>query len=154
MTGMTEPVELDDLDFDAFYRGAPLVPGVEHTGVPWDIGEDTVVDSALYHCLSEERRLLYVAALHRAAKAGALLNLLCFADGDLDGVPAPLPVSEDSLRSTLVAGGWAITDLRYGTLSAKADAMRDPDGLYSENAMTDDKGRILLPIWVVQAHRV
>lgn len=26
-------------DFDAFYRGAPLAPGLQHNGIPWDIGQ-------------------------------------------------------------------------------------------------------------------
>ncbi|MFI9385001.1 class I SAM-dependent methyltransferase [Kutzneria sp. NPDC052558] len=25
-------------DYDAFYRGAPLAPGLKHNGIPWDIG--------------------------------------------------------------------------------------------------------------------
>jgi hypothetical protein len=40
------------------------------------------------------------------------------------------------------------------TVNGGQQTMRDPDSPYRENAMTDDKGRIKLPIWVVQAHRV
>ena len=36
---------------------------------------DTVVDSALYHCLDDDRRQAYIAALYRATRPGARLHL-------------------------------------------------------------------------------
>ena len=47
---------------------------------------DTVVDSALYHCLDEEGRQAYIAALYRATRPGARLHLSCFSDGNINGV--------------------------------------------------------------------
>ncbi|MEV6558647.1 class I SAM-dependent methyltransferase [Nocardia sp. NPDC051756] len=114
---------------------------------------DTVLDSALYHCLADEHRTQYAAALHRATKPGARLNMLCFSDQTIGGVPSPLPVSEKNIRDTLTAGGWAITDLTSGELLALTEPSREFVEQYP-NAATDDKGRIAMPIWIVQADRV
>ena len=70
---------------------------------------DTVVDSALYHCLDEEGQQAYIAALYRATRPGARLHLSCFSDGNVNGVIAPMGhVPETNLRDTLTANGWRI----------------------------------------------
>ncbi|WP_405164887.1 class I SAM-dependent methyltransferase [Nocardia sp. NBC_01499] len=114
---------------------------------------DTVLDSALYHCLTTEQRTMYIAALHRATKPNALLNILCFSDETIDGTPAPLPVSQTNIRDTLTTGGWAITDLTSGKLLAATDSIREFAAQHP-NAATDDHGRTLMPIWIVQAKRM
>ena len=35
------------IDYEAFYQGAPLLPGIPHDGVPWDIGAPQPVVVAL-----------------------------------------------------------------------------------------------------------
>ncbi|MEU0655416.1 cytochrome P450 [Streptomyces albogriseolus] len=57
---------------------------------------DTVVDSALYHCLNEENQRNYVAALHRATRPGAKLHLFCFSKE----LPRPSPSSSGSASRT------------------------------------------------------
>lgn len=114
---------------------------------------DTVLDSALYHCLTDADRGRYVRALHRATKPGARLNMLCFSDQTINGVPSPLPVPESNIRDTLTAGGWAITDLTSGELLALTEPSREFVEQYP-NAAPDDRGRIAMPIWIVQANRV
>lgn len=66
---------------------------------------NTVLDSGLYHCLGEERRTEYAAALHRVTRAGAQLYLLCFADTDSPGFRLPMQVNQDNLRTHL-GGHW------------------------------------------------
>ncbi|HEV8623201.1 MAG TPA: class I SAM-dependent methyltransferase, partial [Acidimicrobiia bacterium] len=39
---------------------------------------DSVLDGACYHCLDEDARHAYAAALHRATRPDALLTLFCF----------------------------------------------------------------------------
>ena len=51
---------------------------------------DTVVDSALYHCLDEDGQQAYIAGLYRATRPGARLHLWCFSDGNINGVIAPM----------------------------------------------------------------
>ena len=46
---------------------------------------DTVVDSALYHCLDDEGQQAYIAALYRVTRPGARLHLSCFSDGNVNG---------------------------------------------------------------------
>jgi SAM-dependent methyltransferase len=70
---------------------------------------DTVVDSALYHCLDENGQQAYIAALYRATRPGARLHLSCFSDGNINGVIAPMGhVPEANIRDTLTANGWRI----------------------------------------------
>lgn len=71
---------------------------------------DTVLDSALYHCLTDAQRTAYVAALHRVTLSGAQLHLLCFADVGNEGLGLPMGVSQDDLRTHL-AGQWHIRDI-------------------------------------------
>ncbi|HET9874218.1 MAG TPA: class I SAM-dependent methyltransferase [Mycobacterium sp.] len=70
---------------------------------------DTVVDSALYHCLDDDGRLAYAAGLHRATRPGARWHLFCFSDGNVNGVIAPAAVvPESNIRDTLTGAGWRI----------------------------------------------
>src|SRR6476619_2910525 len=97
-----------------------LNPTAGSAGVTFDVSDatdrtgydgrfDTVVDSALYHCLDEDGRQAYAAALYRATRPGARLHLSCFSDGNINGVIAPMgAVPEDNIRDTLTANGWRI----------------------------------------------
>ncbi len=92
---------------------------------------DTVIDSALYHCLNDDGRRSYAAALHRATRPGARLHLFCFSDGNVNGVIAPLgAVPEANIRDTLTANGWRINFLGPTTYLANTSALaRDADSL-------------------------
>ncbi|ATL68695.1 class I SAM-dependent methyltransferase [Nocardia terpenica] len=114
---------------------------------------DTVLDSALYHCLAEEQRAQYITALHRVTKPGARLNMLCFSDRTIGGLPAPLPVPENNIRDTLATGGWTITDLHHGELTAVTESAREFVTQHPD-VVTDPKGRVLMPVWIVQAQRL
>ena len=43
---------------------------------------DTVIDSGLFHCLDDDGRRSYAAAVHRATRSGATLLLSCFSDAN------------------------------------------------------------------------
>ena len=82
---------------------------------------DTVIDSALYHCLDDEGRQAYAAGLYRATRPGARLHLSCFSDGNVNGVIAPMgAVPEANIRDTLTANGWRIDFLGPTTYLANA----------------------------------
>ena len=86
---------------------------------------DTVVDSALYHCLDDEARQAYIAALYRVTRPGARLHLSCFSDGNVNGVIAPTGnVPESNLRDTLTANGWRIDFLGPTTYLGNAVGFR------------------------------
>lgn len=145
--------------------------GVEVTFVRSDaialteLGErrfDTVLDSALYHCLDDEQRQSYATALHRVTAPGARLHLLCFADID-EGLNFPMMVSQENLRANL-GTHWDIQDIRRAsyTTSLTTDvfsrigeqAMANLGfGIDTERVRHDEHGRILGPVWQVRATR-
>ena len=113
---------------------------------------DTVLDSALYHCLPEEARTAYAAALHRVTKPGATLHLLCFAD------ESPAAVSQDNLRSHLDQH-WRITGIDLFHYSAAVDKPtaehlfdRVSPGI-ADKLGTDEQGRRTFPMWHLRAER-
>jgi hypothetical protein len=138
---------------------------------------DTVIDSALYHCLDDDVHQAYIAGLYRATRAGARLHLWCFSDGNVNGIIAPrASVTESGLRDTLTANGWRIDFLGPTTYLANsagfagneefAETMADrmpPEVLaqMSEIRSRFDRiadllvdERVHLPMTVVHAHRV
>jgi SAM-dependent methyltransferase len=139
---------------------------------------DTVVDSALFHCLEGEGRQRYAAGLYRATRPGARLHLYCFSQGNVNGIIAPMgSVSESEIRDILTANGWRIDFLGPTTYLANTagfgtgeqdipQAMADqlpPESLEHMremrmrfNAISEllDDDRVHLPFTVVHAHRV
>ena len=139
---------------------------------------DTVIDSALYHCLEQEGRRAYAAALHRATRSGARWFLYCFSGANVNGVIAPMEaVPEKDLRNTLRSAGWHIDFLgpttyigntagftgSFGKLPAavlqrmpagQAEQMRRMAERMATILPLVDDGRIHLPCNVVHATRV
>jgi SAM-dependent methyltransferase len=124
---------------------------------------DTVLDSALYHCLTEEQRHEYLAALTRATRPGARLHLFCFSTDVPNTFPAPHLISEANLRET-VGKNWTIDRLErtlYTTaftreeLEESARQLLAPDADTSGFARlgTDADGRVLVPVWRLKAIR-
>src|SRR3981189_44047 len=86
---------------------------------------DTVIDSALYHCLDDEARLAYAAALHRSTRPGARWYISCFSDRSVNGIIASMgAVPESNIRSTLTANGWRINFLGPTTYLGNGGALR------------------------------
>jgi len=139
---------------------------------------DTVVDSALYHCLDDDGRQAYIAALYRATRPGARLHLSCFSDGNVNGLMAPMGhVPESNLRDILTANGWRIDFLGPTTYLGNTAGFRSaddafpkamaeqmpPDALEQMRQVTErfakiaellEDDRVYLPFTVVHAHRV
>jgi SAM-dependent methyltransferase len=122
---------------------------------------DTVIDSALYHCLTEDERRAYLAALTRATRPGARLHLFAFSPEVPDAFPAPYLISEANLRET-VGKDWTIECLEPAvyTTSMTADELRqsvrvvlgaEPASLTGMD--TDDDGHVLVPVWRLTALR-
>jgi SAM-dependent methyltransferase len=138
---------------------------------------DTVIDSALFHCLDEGDRHAYVAGLYGATRPGARLHLWCFSDGNINGVIAPMGgIAESDSRDTLTANGWRIDFLGPTTYLGNAvsfgggdnaftkvmEEQMPPDALEQMRAVAErftkvaellDGDRIHLPFTVVHAHR-
>jgi SAM-dependent methyltransferase len=83
---------------------------------------DTVIDSGLFHCLDDQGRRSYAAAVHRATRPGATLLLSCFSDANPAGEGWPQPaVSEETLRHVLGGAGWDIVSLEPATVRSELD---------------------------------
>ncbi|QYN17158.1 class I SAM-dependent methyltransferase [Amycolatopsis sp. DSM 110486] len=125
---------------------------------------DTVLDSALYHCLTEEQRRSYVAALVRVTRPGARLHLLCFSEAVPVSFPGPFRIGERNLRET-VGRGWRITSLDPAlyTTSLTLEELRDAartiqpgeagDLTALDKLEQDEQGRIRAPAWQLAAER-
>lgn len=121
----------------------------------------TVLDSALYHCLSDEQRSDYAAALHRVTRPGAQLRLFCFSDTDSQGIRMPNQVTQDDLRAHL-GTHWDIRSIERTHYATTFDRdfleRRGKDALRSveidiETLRIDDRGRITVPVWQLHALR-
>lgn len=123
---------------------------------------DTVVDSALYHCLPDDARAPYAAAIHRVAKPGARLHLFCFADYAQAVSPFPTAVSKDDLHRNL-GKHWDIGEIaaaKYqGAITVEA-ARREfgklgprAGELNLDAAETDENGWVIFPVWHLTATR-
>lgn len=140
---------------------------------------DTVIDSALLHCLDDDGRNAYAAGVHRSTRPGARWFLYCFSDDNINGVIAPLgAVTEDSIRDTLSRNGWHIDFLGPTTYLGNAagftgpgadelpaavreqlpqehlDQLRDMAERYAAILPWLDGERVHLPFTVVHATRV
>ena len=111
---------------------------------------DSVIDSALYHTLDVQGRRRYLAAVHRATRPDAHLNMLCFALVP-GGMPAPLAVSEAELRSGLEEGGWTLLDLRPSIFRGVASTTRGFLASVGSAPPVDEHGHTQLPVWMVLA---
>jgi SAM-dependent methyltransferase len=82
---------------------------------------DTVVDSALYHCLDNDERRAYAAALHRVTTPRARWFIYCFSEDNVNGVTAPMEaVTPAGIRDTLESTGWLIDFLGPATFVCSA----------------------------------
>ncbi|MFI5612234.1 class I SAM-dependent methyltransferase [Amycolatopsis sp. NPDC051903] len=129
----------------------------------WEGRFDTVLDSALYHCLTEPQRHEYLAALTRATRPGARLHLFCFSEAVPESFPGPFRISEANLRET-VGKDWTIDRLeptRYATsftqdelgASVRKFAGGNPDDTDLDRLETDAQGHVQAPAWHLAAHR-
>lgn len=119
----------------------------------YDASFDSVLDSALLHCLDADQRAAYTTALHRATRPGARLSALVAADRTPIRL-VPFTLSEDDVRTSLAAGGWDVTEIRPSTISGimpdEVIATMFTDTTALE---TTAEGHTLLPAWLVTANR-
>jgi len=125
---------------------------------------DTIVDRALYHCLTPEQRFDYVAAIHRATRPGARLHIFCVSDQAPATLPGPYRISQDNLRET-VGPKWTIESIeadRYDSSNTVDDVLAQarqmgmgitipPEVLKAID--TNDEGHIQTSIWRLTATR-
>ncbi|NKQ53084.1 class I SAM-dependent methyltransferase [Amycolatopsis sp. K13G38] len=111
---------------------------------------DTVLDSALYHCLNDDEQRAYVTALHRVCRPGATLHLFCRSEL-LGTAPGPRAVPEHHLRASF-REGWEITRLERRTYTTAFTTNMLPEG-FPTDVPQDEHGRFLMPVWQLTAVR-
>jgi len=133
-------------------------------GVGVEGGFASALDWGLYHCLDDDQRRPYAAALHRVCKPGASWHLLCFTESTAASLPMSwLRVGHDALRASF-EGYWRVLSIQETTTTTQltreifeqqrnnAPGRRlpfDPDALD-----VDERGRILMPISHVHTERI
>jgi SAM-dependent methyltransferase len=71
---------------------------------------DSVIDSGLFHCFSDDDQKRYVAGLTHITRPGGRLFLMCFSDAE-PGTIGPRRISQAALRSAFAAN-WTIEVVR------------------------------------------
>jgi ubiquinone/menaquinone biosynthesis C-methylase UbiE len=89
----------------------------------WDKRFATVMDSGLFHVLSDEDRVRYVAGLTHVTEPGGRLLLLCFSDEE-PGTQGPRRVSQREILAAFNSA-WTVEEIR----AARADVRADLEGL-------------------------
>ncbi|PXX69195.1 methyltransferase family protein [Nocardia tenerifensis] len=117
---------------------------------------DTVVSSALAHCLDREQRAAHVAALRRVLRPGGRLIQFCFSEVENSESWAPHPITEQELRDSFGAPDWRLTELRADKLTAIKPTPEFLEVMARSGVRpeTDAEGCMLLPVWVLEAERV
>jgi SAM-dependent methyltransferase len=125
----------------------------------------TILDSCLYHCLTETERHLYAAHLHAHAGHNARLLLICFSDQAPPGLPGPFRISQENLHQTLTPAGWDITSITASTYQTRWDR-KTHEGLVRaagfdafattapDSTTANKKPFFPLPVWTVTAERL
>ena len=111
----------------------------------------TVIDSTLFHSLPVEDRDACLSAVHRAAAPGARYYVLVFAKG---AFPADFPVKpnevdEDELRAA-VGRYFEVDEVRPAAVHGN---MPDLPDMPSWPHPRDSKGRVMMPAYLLSAHK-
>jgi cyclopropane fatty-acyl-phospholipid synthase-like methyltransferase len=85
----------------------------------WPERFDNVLDSGLFHVLSDEDRRQYVEGLATVLRPGGRLFLLCFSDEE-PGTQGPRRISKKELHAAF-AGGWRIESVEPARAEVRAD---------------------------------
>lgn len=124
----------------------------------------TILDSCLYHCLTEVQRHAYMTQLHKRACSNGRLLLICFSDRAPLGLPGPFRISQSNLRQTLTSTGWHISSITAGiyrtrwTREIREGLMRTAELEPCDTAAPTSTGEgeealFPLPVWTVTADR-
>jgi SAM-dependent methyltransferase len=125
----------------------------------FDQSFDTVVDSALLHCLEPDQQVSYVAAAHRVMKPGGRLHLLCISDAVPEDMLVPKRIRAEQIRELFDGAGWTTPRIQPASYSTvfTIETMRrhlandnwQPSGAVG----LDQQGHVLTPIWQVTVGR-
>ncbi|MBF4998909.1 methyltransferase domain-containing protein [Nocardia sp. BSTN01] len=152
------PTAIDQARTRAAGRDLPVTFAVADATIlaGYDNHFDTVVSSALLHCLSPTQRRSHIAALARVTKPGGHLIQFSFAATAHAHLYAPYPLSEPELRSEFTTPEWNITTLRPEFIEAvnPPEVIRKVFASSGFHPETDETGGLRLPVHLLEAQRV
>src|SRR5262245_21356810 len=85
----------------------------------WSERFDSVIDSGLFHVLSDDDRRRYVEALATVLKPRGRVFLMCFSDEE-PGTQGPRRVSKEELHAAF-AGGWNVESIEPTRAEVRPD---------------------------------
>lgn len=133
------PTAIEHARFKAAHRGIDaefaVADACELSG--YDGRFDSVLDSGLFHTLSDADRVRYAAALHRVSVPGAVAHILAVSPEAGPG-PGPRRVTEAELREVF-ATGWAVQELRPVSMLGRLPGVET---------------RTTIPAWLFSARRL
>lgn len=152
------PTAIDQARTRAAGRDLPVTFAVADatTLAGYDNHFDTVVSSALLHCLSPTQRRSHISALARVTKPGGYLIQFSFAATEHAHLYAPYPLSESELRNEFTTSDWNVTTLRPEYIEAvnPPDEIRKVFASSGFHPETDETGELRLPVHLLEAQRV
>ncbi|MCL5960690.1 MAG: class I SAM-dependent methyltransferase [Chloroflexi bacterium] len=77
---------------------------------------DTVIDSGLFHALSDEERAIFARGLAAVVRPGGTYYMLCFSEHE-PGSEGPRRVKQDEIRATFT-DGWKVNYVRAAQLES------------------------------------
>lgn len=80
---------------------------------------DSVIDSGLFHCFSDDDRQRYVAGLVTVLKPGGRLFLMCFSDEE-PGTQGPRRVSRKEIEQAFTRG-WKVDSIEPARFEVRTD---------------------------------
>lgn len=90
---------------------------------------DCVIDSGLFHCLSDEQRTEYIDGLAHVLRPGGRMFMMCFSEHE-PGTHGPRRVTKEELHAAF-ADGWtieAIDQARFQTIPHLKEMEFSPGG--------------------------
>ena len=119
---------------------------------------DTIVDSTLFHSIPVDGRDGYQQSVFRAAAPGAKYYILVFAKGAFpaEAEQKPNEVTEAELREA-VGKYWAIDEVRpafiHANIPAEHPVVPGQRPVQMPPYARDEKGRIMMPAFLLTAHK-
>ncbi|MEZ0051384.1 SAM-dependent methyltransferase [Mycobacterium sp. MAA66] len=115
---------------------------------------NTIIDSTLFHSIPVEGRDGYQQSVYRAATLGAVYYILVFAKGAFpaEAEQKPNEVDEAELRAA-VGKYWAIDEIRPAFIHANIPDVPADAPFQMPPHPRDEKGRLMLPAFLLTAHK-
>lgn len=115
---------------------------------------DTIIDSALFHCLPIGLRSKYQQSVARAAAPGALYYILTHAPKQFEGLHGHGPTNPPTAAELreVVSQHWVVDDIQSTIAIGKVSGMTSFGGAQLPFE-PDEHGNFQLSVWLLSAHK-